>query len=220
MAASNIAVSEPRLDAINWDRLARLMDIPDNRSGHFIYWLQFLIEFEHDAQFTRRWLAAAVPPEQPADRRQTDADIAKACRVLVKAIEQRGTQGQGLGQSTPPELELIAAAILGYLDKCGVRAPKRGAPKRANKFARFLERVLNFTWASGGHVIFNRRAERGNIVDLLAELRPFMPPGFIPKELPMALLERLATKARGPHVRVDRTLVELRDFFRLPPRAQ
>jgi hypothetical protein len=86
-----------------------------------------------------------------------------------------------------------------------VKAPKRGAPKRADRFAAFLDDVLGYVVVFGGRPIFNRgttpETATGNVVDLLDVLRPIMPPGFIPKKgQRIPRIERLATKARGSSI--------------------
>jgi hypothetical protein len=84
-----------------------------------------------------------------------------------------------------------------HLQYVGAYLRRRGAPRRESRFADFLEDLLNITWAMGGRVSFNRKTGKGNVADLLGDLRQFMPPGFIPEVLPLALIERSCTQARA-----------------------
>jgi hypothetical protein len=113
------------------------------------------------------------------------ADIAKAGRAFMRALDARNTRRD----------REMAEAVGRYLQD--VRAPKRGAPKRDDRFADFLDHLLTVTCGFGGSITFNRKTGKGNVVDLIHELRPLMPEGVIPNALPMSTIERLAAKARG-----------------------
>ncbi len=123
-------------------------------------------------------LEALKPPEKPADRAEISADVAKICRSLISTIKRRGTE------STATEREILKT-VGENLNK-HVRAPRPGAPKRADRFVAFLENVLGYVVVFGGRPIFNRgpthETATGNVVDLLDVLRPIMPPNFIPKK--------------------------------------
>jgi hypothetical protein len=173
MAASDITVARPALDAVDWEGLAALMGIPDGRREHFG---SALLDIKN----------ATKLPQKPLV--WDDTDIASAGRAFIRALKQRGPL------STPTERGILK--IVGeYLDE-HARPPKRGAPKRANKFAFFPEDLFHLVYMFGGHVTVNQKTKGGNVVDLLDELRPVMPE-LIPQELPMPLIERLATQTRA-----------------------
>jgi hypothetical protein len=143
MAASNSPIVRPPIDAVDWDALARLMDIPDDQRENFIWWLQNSIKGEL-CYATKH---ATKPPEKPVRRR-------------------------------------------------------RGAPnldqRSDDRFASFLENLLDLVHGLGGHPSFTKRTMTGNIVDLLNALRPVMPRDFIDKGLRRkSLIERLYTKVNA-----------------------
>ena len=180
MAAPNIPIARPPIDAVDWDSLARLMNIPDDRRRPFVWALQATIKSE--------WEFAAGPSEKPARHCRRDADIAKTGRAFIRALERRVAP-------TMPE-RIIRMLVGDFLDE-HVRTPLRGAPNRTGRFASLLWDLLRFVYMFGGRATFNRRTGRGNVIELMDELRPIMPVGLMPSELPMPLIERVATKVRG-----------------------
>jgi hypothetical protein len=194
MAAGNIAKPEPLFDTVDWDGLCRLMEIPDDRREHFIWWLQ-----NTKGELCYATKHATKPPEKPAGWRRAEKDIARGCRDIIRGIKELGALAK------PAHLEFLET-VGEFLDD-HVRAPRRGAPtraQRADRFVLFLENLLYFADGLGGDVTFNRKTNpaSGNIVDLLTKLRPMMPPGLIPKDLHdhRNLIERLHTETR---VRAD-----------------
>ena len=195
MFVSDTLDIRPLPEAADWDGFAWLMGIPKDYREPFIRWLKgsirntwwLMVDVEREcrrmAELEARGLAA-----KPASRRRRSsyaADIAKTGRAFIRALEVRDALR---------DREMVKA-VSKYLED--VRAPKRGARRRGDRFAVSLGRLLTITCGFGGSITFNRKTGRGNIVDLLNELRPLMPEGFIPKALPMPTIERLATKARG-----------------------
>ena len=184
MSASSIATVREQIEATDWDALAWLMDVPKDQYEDFIRCLKGRVRGE--------WSHAGKPPEKPAGwgRREINADITRTGRAFIKAIERRGPL------SKPFERAMIKE-VARFLEQ--IPPPKRGAPsKRADRLATFLEHVIHLTYGFGGRVTFNRKArkQKGNIVDLLIELRPLLPPGLIRAELPMPLIERVCAQAR------------------------
>jgi len=179
MPAFVIPFVRPPIDAVDWDAMAGLMRIPDDRREPFIWALQNSINNE--------WCYATKKSADlfPAE---INAAIARTGRAFIQAIRMRGAQ------STPTDwaiLEIVEKYLDGY-----VRAPKRGAPRRVDRFASFLEGLFYFSCGLGGRVSINRRTASGSVIDLMDELRPLLPPGLIPKVLPMSLIERVATDTR------------------------
>ena len=164
------------------------MGIPKNQREHFIWWLTSNVK--------NKWTRAASPPGKPSGwrRREINADITKTGRAFIRAIEQRGYL------STPPDLEMIKS-VRGYLDQ--VTPPKLGAPKGADDFATFLKALFIIIYALGGRVSFNRKTGKGNVVQLLNEMRPLMPRKFILNELPLATIERVLAKVREQGIASD-----------------
>lgn len=213
MAASKTPIVRPPIGSVDWEGLAWLMRIPNHRRELFIDWLQTCIKEE--------WEDAAIPPEKVALWRRVErinADIARTGRAFIRAVEQRRALSTPSDERKRAELLAkylkaeMAAEPLKWLSNREIimavgnyiqseNAPQRGAPKRPNRFAAFLEYTLYVACALGGRVSFNRKTGKGNVVDLLVELRPIMPPRLIPKALPMPLIERLSTKAHGLMVR-------------------
>ena len=188
MAASNIITLRPRTDAVDWDALAHLMRIPDDYGREtFTWWLQTSIK--------QAWWDEEKLPA----RRQNDVDIARTGRAFIRAI--------AANRPDDPFLK----DVRGYLGT-HVKAPRRGAPKRAHSFDLFLQNIIGVTCTLGGHVSFNRVKASGNILDLLAKVRPMLPPDFIPDpdRLPN-IIERLATKARGRRRDMDERLRNMGD---------
>ena len=110
------------------------------------------------AELEARGLAA-----KPASRRRRSsyaADIAKTGRAFVRALEVRDALR---------DREMVKA-VSKYLED--VRAPKRGARKRDDRFANSLDHLLTITCGFGGSITFNRKTGRGNIVDLLNRAAP------------------------------------------------
>ena len=179
------ALDRPQIKDVDLEALGWLMSIPEETREHFVWYLQGHIKGQ--------WWAAAEPPEKPAGwlRTAINADIARTGRAFIRAIEQRGAL------STPSD-QMMLDTVGGYL--LNVKAPERR--KRDDKLASFIELLLIMTYALGGSASVNRKAKtgkKGNVVDLLEELRPLLPCGFIPKALPIPLIERLTAKARrGP----------------------
>jgi hypothetical protein len=174
MAASNIPVVEPSIDAVDWAALACLMGIPDSRRENYIERLQWDIGVE--------WVGAGSPPPKLPlawrRREEIDAEIARAGSALIQALEARCEASE-----PPDDLSWeIANTVRADLDRLQLRTPRRGESE--NEFALFVQRVLFDVCIHGGRVVFNARTNpaRGNIVDLLVQLRPMLPPDFMPKD--------------------------------------
>jgi hypothetical protein len=165
------------VNAFDWPSIAWLMGIPREHHGNFIWWVLTDIKAE--------WRHAMQPPAPTtASPTEIDADIARAARALIRALEQRD-------EFVDRKMAKVTASYLEH-----VKAPTLGRRKSASRFGRFVEYLLYVTYALGGKANINRKAERGNIIELLDDLRPMMPPGFIPKGLALHTLERLCAQAR------------------------
>ena len=153
------------------------LQIVATRDGeYFGRWLQVDIEAGNWATRSTANVAQAV---------SIDADIAKAARAFVRALEMRGGLADGI----------MAREVKAFLQD--VKRPRRGAPKRPNMFAVFLPMLLHMICDLGGDISINRNNGTGNVINLLEFLRPLMPPGFIPNTLPLAKIERICTQVRA-----------------------
>jgi hypothetical protein len=63
----------------------------------------------------------------------------------------------------------------------------------------------------------NCRTGTGNVVTLLNDLRPFLPPGFIPEALPLPLLERICTALKAEIAVLADNPAIAADLRRSPP---
>jgi hypothetical protein len=188
--APHIVTLKERFELLtDWVGLAHLMKVPEDQHEGFICWLKYMVLVQWS--WSRH---AGEPPQNPTVK---NADIAKTGRAFLRAIEQRGTS------STPSELAM-AEEVRRFLRQ--VRPAKRGAARRedSDRFATFVLCMVAITYVFGGGVTCNRKARKGNIVDLLIELRPLLPPGLIPAGLLMSQIERLCAYGRFditlPHV--------------------
>src|SRR5262245_40914981 len=84
---------------------------------HFVCWLWDAVEAE--------CRAAGKAPGKTADWPHVDADIARKGRNFIRAIERRGVRRT---QLDPKVIEFVGS----YLQQ--LTRPKRGAPKRDDKF--------------------------------------------------------------------------------------
>jgi hypothetical protein len=165
-------------------RLADIAAIPDAHREQFARHLQKAV---HAAR--RRggdW--------QPAPRQSGAIDqiahIAATGRAFFKALQH----------SPLIEDQLLAARVSWRADiasTIGRLRRGRGRPPRtfSTEFERFVASLLLAVRAAGGRPSFDRKRRSGRLVDLLVELRPHLPPGFVPEELPWAKLERLCPDA-------------------------
>jgi hypothetical protein len=206
----------PQAAAADWDGFAWLMGIPKDYRQHFIVWLKrsirntwwVMVDVERECRRMAE-LEKRMSPARARNRSRASytADIAKAGRAFLRALEARDALRD----------REMAKTVGRYLRE--VRAPKRGAPKRDDNFADFIENALVVTCGFGGSVTFNRKTGKGNITDMLTELRPITPDGFIPRVLPLSTIERLAAKARstmtGPGMveNMPRVLAQLDGIF-------
>jgi hypothetical protein len=182
-------------DTADWAGFAWLMGIPKDYREHFISWLRrsirgtwwLMVDVERECRRMAALEAHGVPAKAKGRRRGSSyaADIAKAGRAFMRALEARDALSD----------RKMAKAVARHLQN--VKAPKRGAPKRDDRFADFLEKLIIVACGFGGSITFNRKTGKGNVVDLVNELRPLMPEGFIPNVLPKSTIERLAAKARS-----------------------
>jgi hypothetical protein len=190
------------MENVAWETLTQLLGIPPHCRERFVCWLIKVIECEQRH--------AAEPPEPsptwPWRRAKFDADISKTARAFIRAMEQKNR--------TNLRDRTMIKSVGEYLRH--VKKPRRGAPKRAEDgFERFLRYLLYVICFVGGRPTFNRKTGKGNVVELLDELRKHMPPGFIPKwKHPPTMIERLCTEARTArraveaHVRGDQTALD------------
>jgi hypothetical protein len=141
------------------------MGIPPDQRGHFTLWLITVLgnEWRHPAD---------SPATIAAQSALLDSRIASATRTLIRLLKQRD-------ELLDRKMAETNGAFLRH-----VRAPARGRRrKNSSRFERFVEYLLYVACAVGGHATFNRRTGKGNIVEVLDELRPHLPSGFIPKSL-------------------------------------
>jgi hypothetical protein len=165
-------------DAFDWQSLAWLMEIPREHRDAFIWWLLTDIETE--------WRHHAEPSASAsAPSAEVDAEIARAGRAFIRALEQRDYL---------VDREQIKA--VGRFLQHQVKAPPLGRRKSTSRFERFVEYLLYVVYALGGKASCNRKSGTGTIIELLDDVRPMMPPGFIPKGLALHTIDRLRTEAR------------------------
>ena len=204
MIASDITIRPP-IENVAWETLAQLLGIPPHYREDFVGLLINLIEKQ------QRYVAEHPKPSPSCAwrRAKIDADISKTARAFIRAIEQKNTlstEGTDLPDQT------VIKSVGEYLRH--VKKPRRGAPEREDGFERLLRCLLYVICLLGGRPTFNRKTGKGNIVELLDELRKYMPPGLIPKwKHPPTMIERLCTEARATrraveaHERGDQTAI-------------
>lgn len=185
-------------DAADWDGFAWLMGVPPNEREPFSQWMLVFV--------SNAWTRALAPSaEIKSETPAADAKVAKACRALIRALKQRDTP-----------VDRRVAKLLDRFIKDNVKSPRRGAPSRdSDRFRKFLRMLVGTVCAFGGRPSANCRTGRGNIVVLL-NLRPFMPPGFIPEVLPLPLIERTCTSLRAEIAELEADPSIAKDLRRQP----
>jgi hypothetical protein len=83
VAASNITVVQPPIDAVDWDALAARMDVPDDRREHFIWWLKANVEARTYRYSFLELPAKAAPPPRRTSR---NANTARTGRAFLRAL--------------------------------------------------------------------------------------------------------------------------------------
>jgi hypothetical protein len=95
--------------------------------------------------------------------------------------------------------------------------PKKAGRPRGGVYLDLEWVVENLMWAAdnrGGKLTLYRHNDSGTLLDALEIIRPFAPPGFIPKVLPLASIERARNNYRK---KVRREAKLLREYRRNRP---
>lgn len=105
------------------------------------------------------------------------------------------------------EMHEKAIALLEEISATGARAlerprrpfrgrPYRGASMGNGSLSLFTLRLLWDVRAAGGELTLDKNGRAGTLVTALAHLRPYLPPGLIPMELPVATLQGIKALAK------------------------
>jgi hypothetical protein len=117
--------------------------------------------------------------------------VAGGCRELLNEDVAPGTLGLGV-------LEALVAAFASLTNKSPSFEPRSGAKRPRGTIGRWpFREVVGFLWQTvnkyGGELTFSCKGNRGSgtMIDALKILRPVLPPGLIPSELPAKSIDQV-----------------------------
>jgi hypothetical protein len=187
LASFNAPTCRPKLGSpwLDFEWLGWRMGLPPDLRKLFALWLATSLHAE--------WRHAAEPPTTvKGNHASIDANTARAGRAFIQWIERRDAL------STGADLRdwTMIKGVREYLQ----HVKKVRSPRRRDRSATFLETMLDIICALGGRVTFTRRTGKGSVIELIDDLRPHLPVGFIPavptSRLSHATIERVCARAR------------------------
>jgi hypothetical protein len=168
---------EKLLAQADWNARWRQRAFEDNLRSCIerVWWTYY-----HDARAT-----AMRRPEAASNVGSSldDAAIARHLHAASRGLRQRGDK------DFAELLESFATERL--------TTRRRGRPRVDDEFRRFLRVQLCMVLFYDGSLKFDRPTGTGSLVEFIDELRPLLPPGFVPSwKYPPSFVERLATQAK------------------------
>jgi hypothetical protein len=186
-------------------KVARLAGINDKETESFADLLQMMIALA----WLRDWRAL--------DSRDWDAlvDAANAAHTLHMALaklsplhlkwiehfRRRTHRYNELLNELPETTYRLAHLLRSAAGKAPPRAPDQPAPAKQKStrnrspkdvlFQDFVRRLHLFVEDSGGQLSLDHMHKKGSLVEALTILRPFLPKGLIPDELPIGTLRKI-----------------------------
>ena len=82
----------------------------------------------------------------------------------------------------------------------GSRSPSRRGRRRETGshpiFQDFVFELLNVAGSFGGGFSFDKNYETGTLLEAIEVLKPYLPPGVVPKVIPLPTIQRIVTRYR------------------------
>jgi hypothetical protein len=137
----------------------------------------------------------AVDDLGAAEREQIAANLASHQKMLAE--EQDWALRLLLaGRGWEAVLWEISSTVDGAGGECAQSRP-RGRPKGAKGdpvFQGIVANLLHIVRAAGGRLTLNRKTSNGTLIDSIELLRGCLPPGTIPRELPLGTIESIKNR--------------------------
>jgi hypothetical protein len=138
-----------------------------------------VLKEERHREFAQDHPGKEAPPFPPQPNFPESKPYLDSFQKITKELAELLSEAQSLLQTRPPT------------NPKG--RPRRGAfsPILQGTLTEFTLRLLLDVRAAGGRLSVNKNLGEGTLVDALNLLRPHLPPGFIPRTLPMGALDRV-----------------------------